>query len=65
MRKGFVVKVDANSAELFNSLFYAQFHQKGRGVPKRVMAQLDKPRKDQVVKLFQQGIIKRIREIAS
>ena len=64
MRKGFVARVDAHSVELFNNIFYAQFHQKGRGVPKRIMAQLDKPRQVAITKIFKQGVIKRLEEIA-
>lgn len=65
MRRGFITKADANSLKLFNNLFYAQYHQKGRGVPKRIMAQLDKKRQEQVTKLFKKGVIKRLEKIAS
>ena len=65
MRKGFTTKVTAHTIKLFNSIFYAQYHQKGRGVPKRILAQLDIPRQQAIIKIFQKGIIKRIKDIIS
>ena len=64
MRKGFTTKVDSNSVELFNNMFYIQYHQKGRGVPKRIVTQLDKTRQEKITKIFKQGVIKRLKEIA-
>lgn len=62
LRKGYKVKARKNTMELTNPTPYGVFHQQGRGVPKRVLLRLDESRKDDVVKIFKQGLVKKVRK---
>lgn len=62
LRKGYKVKAKKTSMELVNPTPYGTFHQSGRGVPKRILLKLDSPRKDDVVKIFKQGLVVKIRK---
>ena len=63
MRRGFIADVGNTSLQIKNDVFYSRYHQKGEGVPKRVMAQLDRKRQKEVVDVFKKGVITRLKKI--
>lgn len=64
LRAGFYMKPERNQVEIRNEVPYAQFHQTGtRRMPARILTQVDRARKEQIIKLFKIGVAEKIRKV--
>ena len=61
LRRGYEVDEKRNSMELTNKVPYGIYQQQGRGVHERVLVRMDSKRKKDVVKIFEKGIIKKVK----
>lgn len=65
LKKGFEDDVTEKSATISNRVDYAKFHQFGtRRMPARKLIDIDNPRREKIIDIFKEGIIKKI-QIAS
>jgi phage gpG-like protein len=62
MRKSYETKVFSNMLSLINPTEYAAYHQEGRGVPERVLIEVDQTRKNEIVDIFKKGAIIKIQK---
>ena len=65
MRRSFRSKADKMSGAVWNAVDYFKYHQSNkprRKLPRRVMMKLDNQRKNQIVKFFHEGLVKRVRK---
>lgn len=57
MRRSYIIKSFPTLLQLINTTEYAILHQEGRGVPERVLINIDDERRKQIVDIFKKGAI--------